>query len=609
MKKLKDINNPNDLKDMKIEDLKYLSDEIREYLIDSISNTGGHLASNLGIVELTIALHKVFNSPEDKFIFDVGHQSYIHKILTGRKDKLDTIRQYGGISGFTKVIESEHDIIATGHSSTSISAALGIAKGEKNKNNTIIAIIGDGGLTGGMAFEALNNISMTDENLIVILNDNDVFISERVGRISTHLSQISVSKIYNKTKKATRTFFYKIPIIGSHLVSIFRTIKTFGKRLLGFGFFEHFDCKYVGPIDGHDLNELIAVLKNAKHTRGPLLIHVKTIKGKGYKPAEIDPYLYHGVSKFDKEKGIVKDKSSSDAIPFTKHFTNYMINNEDDDVIAITAAMPSGTGLYKFKLKYPDRFYDVGIAEQHAVTFASGLSISGKRPVVAIYSTFIQRAYDQIIHDVAIESKPVTLVLDRAGLVGSDGETHHGVFDIAFMLPIPNFELFAPCDGNTLHKCLDYCIYSDKPNVIRIPRATVDNLNLDDLDIHKPYYYKKGSKALIIAVGEMLHTAIDTSNYLKEKGYNISIVYIAKIKPFEYKDIEEWINNHEFIYTIENGTITGGFGQYLSSFSDKNIVNLGIEDSFVPHGSIEELLIHSKLDLESIGNKILSDIK
>ncbi|MDF2591838.1 MAG: 1-deoxy-D-xylulose-5-phosphate synthase, partial [Clostridia bacterium] len=482
MNMLDKINSPEDIKQLKEKELNQLAGEIREYIISTVSETGGHLASNLGVVELSLALHRVFNSPEDKIIWDVGHQAYIHKLLTGRKEKLKTIRSLGGLSGFPKRSESEHDIFETGHSSTSISAALGIAKARdlSGEDYNVIAVIGDGSLTGGMAFEALNNAGDFPTRLIVILNDNNMSISSNIGGMANYLSKIRTVPAYFKLKARVGSVLKQVPILGNAMFNSAERLKNWFKYLLVPGIiFEELGFKYLGPIDGHDIHNLEYVLKRAKSYNGyPVFIHVITKKGKGYEKAEVEPSKYHGVNPFDIESG--KSKKSSTGRSYSNVFGDWICEAaiKDKRVAAVTAAMPDGTGLTKFSKQHKERFFDVGIAEQHAVTFSAGLAVGGYKPYFAVYSTFLQRAYDQIVHDVCLQNLPVTFAIDRAGLVGPDGETHHGVFDIAYLRHMPNIMIMSPKDGKEMEQMLDLTLQMDSPCAIRYPRGTEDNFDV-----------------------------------------------------------------------------------------------------------------------------------
>ena len=545
------VNNLEDFKSLPIKDLPELASEIREFLIQHVSQTGGHLAPNLGVVELTMALHYVFHSPDDKIIFDVGHQCYVHKILTGRKNKFDTLRQLNGLAGFPKTHESIHDIFNTGHSSTSISSAIGIATANKlaGKNDYTIAVIGDGALTGGLAFEGLNNAKIDDTNLIVVLNDNQMSISPSIGNLENHLTRLRSNPFYRHFKKFSRTFFLSIPLIGKWLYQFFIKIKNFFKHTIfpSSIIFEQYGFTYLGPIDGHDINELISIFQKAKLAEKPVIVHVLTKKGKGYLPAEKNPDLFHGIGKFDVATGKPIASSSGS---YSQCFGDelYRIAEENDKIVAITAAMTSGTGLKSFSKRFPTRFYDVGIAEAHAVTFASGLAKGGCIPVFAVYSTFLQRAYDQIIHDVALQNLHVIFAIDRAGIVGADGETHHGLFDLSYLSHIPNMTIMAPKDGNELREMLRLAVKLEGPVAIRYPRGNyTSNLleekypmlqtpnNSKDINVvlGKAEILQEGSDLSIIAFGKTVCTALQVSEILKKKNLSCEIINARFLKPID----------------------------------------------------------------------------
>ncbi len=536
---LDSIKGPNDIKKIDKEDYNILADEIREFLIDRISECGGHLASNLGVVELTMALHLCLNMPGDKIVWDVGHQSYTHKILTGRKDEFNTLRKYGGISGFPKRRESDCDSFGTGHSSTSISAALGIASGFqiKKMDNTVVAVIGDGAFTGGMAYEALNNAAQLKRNFIIILNDNDMSISENVGGFSSYLSQIRTADVYTELKSGVKNTLNKIPLFGEKIVHQVDKTKNSLKQLMVPGMlFENMGITYLGPIDGHNVNQMVKVFNEAKKLDHAVLVHVITKKGKGYPYAEKKPSRFHGVAPFDKETGEVlgvKEKPDYTDV-FSKTICN--LAKENEKIVAITAAMADGTGLKKFSKYYPDRFFDVGIAEEHAVTFGAGLAAVGMKPYVAIYSSFLQRAYDQIVHDVCIQDLPVVFAIDRAGLVGGDGETHQGIFDYSYLNSIPNMSIFAPKNKYELVDILKYSSCFEGPLAIRYPRGTVyEGLK----EFRQPIRYGKSEliyeekDIALVAAGSMVETAVKVREVLKEAGYYVSLVNARFIKPID----------------------------------------------------------------------------
>ncbi|WP_058485271.1 1-deoxy-D-xylulose-5-phosphate synthase [Defluviitalea phaphyphila] len=622
MKKLLDsIISPKDLKKLSIDKLNILAKEIRTFLINSLSKTGGHLASNLGVVELTIALHYCFNSPKDKIIWDVGHQSYVHKILTGRKEKFNTLRQKGGLSGFPKREESIHDIFETGHSSTSISAALGIAAARdlNNEKFSVVSIIGDGSLTGGMAFEALNDAGRTNTNLIVILNDNQMSISPNVGGLSKYLSTIRTGPIYLEVKEDIDHILKKIPGIGKSVAKTVRKTKESIRYLLVPGtLFEELGFTYVGPINGHNIGELIKVLNRVKRMKGPILLHVKTVKGKGYKYAEKFPCNYHGVSPFNIESGKSIKKKIKET--YSEVFGNTLINlaNINKKIVAITAAMPEGTGLKKFEEKFPKRFFDVGIAEQHAVTFAAGLAVSGFHPVFAVYSSFLQRAYDQIIHDVCLQKLPVIFAIDRAGIVGPDGETHQGIFDLSYLSHMPNMTIMAPKDKFELEEMLKYAFTIKGPVAIRYPKGeapVLSEFNTNPIKYNKSELLYEGKDGAIIAVGKMVEIAKKAVEELKNKNIEISLINARFIKPIDEEMIINIAKKYKVLFTIEDNIINGGYGsnvlQILSKNKIKNInVNiLGFPDKFINHGTPDEIYKEYGLDKNGIMQKVEEVLK
>jgi 1-deoxy-D-xylulose-5-phosphate synthase len=596
------IYEPRDIRKLNKFQLEQLAKEIRSFLINVISETGGHLSSNLGVVELTLALHLCFDSPEDKIIWDVGHQSYVHKILTGRKDKFHTLRKFKGISGFPKVNENPHDIFNTGHSSTSISAALGLAKARdlKQDNHYIISVIGDGSLTGGMAFEALNNAGQLKSNFIVILNDNNMSISENVGGLSRYLDSIRTEPFYTGLKEDVEQLLRRIPKIGDNVVKTVRKSKDSIKQLLVPGMlFEELGFTYLGPVDGHNTQDLIETLQKAKRMEEPVLIHVKTIKGKGYKPAEVNPSKFHGAQPFDKETG--EFKSTKKNTTYSDVFGEKMIqlSHQDKSIVAITAAMPDGTGLKSYSKIFPNRIFDVGIAEQHAVTFAAGLAVGGFKPVIAIYSSFLQRAYDQIIHDVCLPNLPVVFAIDRAGLVGNDGETHQGIFDLSFLSHIPNMTVIAPKDQKDLEEALEFALRLQKPVAIRYPKGKVfEGLK----DKHEPYRYSKSEviykekDIALISVGSMMDKVLSIYHQLKSEGLNVSLINARFIKPLDDDLLLELEKDHAYIFTFEENIMDGGYGQSMTHvLGDANqrnrlrIKNFGLPNHFIEQGSIEEL--------------------
>lgn len=615
---LKDINSPEDIKKLNYDALKKLAAEIREYMIEVISKNGGHLAPNLGVVELTLALHKVFNCPKDKIIWDVGHQSYIHKIITGRREAFKTLRQYKGLSGFPKISESEYDAFGTGHSSTSISAALGmaIARDLKGEDNEVIAVIGDGSMTGGMAYEALNNAGDLQKKLIIILNDNEMSIAKNVGAMSGYLYQLRTAKTYTRIKKDLEGWL-KHKNYGENIINIVRRVKGSVKYLLVPGsVFEHLGFKYYGPVDGHDLEHLVEVLETAKQTPGPVIIHVITKKGKGYEPAEKSPNKFHGTGPFDIKTG--KKITNPDApVSYTEVFGKTLVEiaKEDKKIVAITAAMPDGTGLNYFADAYPDRFFDVGIAEQHAVTAAAGMAAAGLHPVVAVYSTFLQRAFDSVLHDICMQNLPVVLGLDRAGLVGDDGYTHHGVFDFAYLRLMPQMTIMAPKDENELRHMLATALAFNGPIALRYPRGSglgVDTSEpLHTLPIGKAEELKTGTDICLWAAGSMVAEAVKAADALAEKGISAGVVNMRFVKPLDTELLVKTAMQCKKIVTLEEGTIEGGAGsEVLETLNDNGllgevkVMNLGIPDKYIPHGDKKLLMRDIGLDQPGILKRI-----
>ncbi len=622
-KHLKNINFPSDIKKLSKSDLKKLSDELREELINAVSETGGHLGAGLGVVELTVALHYIFDTPNDKLIWDVGHQSYPHKILTGRKDKIRTLRQGQGLSGFTKRSESEYDPFGAAHSSTSISSALGIATANKlnNKSNNVIAVIGDGAMSAGMAYEAMNNAGASKTKIIVILNDNDMSIAKPVGAMRTYLAKLLSGKIYFSLRETIKliisSFSKRFSAKAGKAEDFIRSAVTGGTFFSSLGFY------YIGPIDGHDMDSLLPILKNAKDSNheGPIIIHIKTEKGKGYSYAEKASDKYHGVSKFNVQTGI-QEKSKTNAPSYTKVFANTLIKHAERDskIIGITAAMPSGTGLDIFGKKFPNRMFDVGIAEQHAVTFAAGLATEGFKPYAAIYSTFLQRAYDQVVHDVAIQNLPVRFAIDRAGLVGADGPTHAGSFDITYLSTLPNFVVMAASDEAELVKMINTSVdINDKPSAFRYPRGTgigVELPNIDQkLEIGKGKVVLEGKSLAILSFGARLNECLEAAENLKKKGIKITLIDARFAKPLDENLIWQIANSHESIITIEEGSI-GGFGSHVSNFlSQKNLLDNNLKfrsmifpDKFIEHDKPEKMYNVAGLNSTSIEQKILDTI-
>lgn len=598
------INGPEDLKALSLKELEQLSDEIRQFLIEKLSATGGHLAPNLGVVELTLVLHYLFNSPEDKFIFDVGHQSYVHKILTGRKDRFDTLRMYKGLCGFVKRSESEHDVWEAGHSSTSLSAAMGMAlardlKGEKNR---VVAVIGDGALTGGMALEALNHIGDEKRNLIVVLNDNEMSIAPNVGALHAYLSKIRTDRHYQKAKDELQHLLNKIPAIGGKLAKTAERFKDSLKYLLVSGIlFEQFGLTYLGPVDGHDIEQMLELFKQADSIPGPVLVHVITVKGKGYSPAEQDSFKWHGITPYKIESGQVVKAVSAGPPMYTDVFGNTLIElaEQDERIVAITPAMPGGSGLIKFAAKFPDRMIDVGIAEQHAATLSAALALEGLKPVFAVYSTFLQRAYDQVVHDICRQNANVIFAIDRAGFVGPDGETHHGVYDIAYLRHVPNLVIMMPKDENELRRMMKTAVdYNDGPIAIRYPRVSGTGVPMDDQLLPIPIgtweTVREGESAVILALGPMVPVAEEAAELLKREGMSVRVVNARCIKPLDEQMLLALASEGKNIIVIEEGSELGGFGSaVLEFYSLQGIYGvpvriIGVPDVFVEHGSIKE---------------------
>lgn len=604
---LTNYNLPDDLKNMTNDELELLAISIREFLLKSLSKTGGHLASNLGVVELSIALHKVFDSPKDKLIWDVGHQSYVHKILTGRVKEFDNLRKTGGMSGFPKASESEHDAYDTGHSSTSLSVASGmaVARDLKGENHNIIAVIGDGAMTGGMAFEALNNISASKSKIIIVLNDNGMSISKNIGGLSNHLNKLRTSSQYLDAKKNIKKRITKIPVIGKGLANGISGAKDKVKYALISGgvIFEEMGFTYLGPIDGHNINSMIEMLEDCKNIDGPVILHMITEKGKGYRNAELHPNKFHGIGPFDVETGAT---AKQDGISFSKVMGNAAVKlaKNDDKIVAITAAMEEATGLGEFGLLYPNRVFDVGIAEQHAVTFAAGLAKAGLKPLVAIYSSFLQRAYDQIIEDVCLQNLNVVFAIDRAGVVGADGETHHGLFDLSYLSSMPNMKVLAPSDGNELEEMLKYAFSVGGPVAIRYPRGNCKLKNDYDCEFNgKNKRIYSGYDGDMLAVGTMLDEAIEAREILLKKGISLGIVSVRTVKPLDYTCIDEHCKT---IFTVEDGTVYGGFGFKIKSdfTGDTDIISYGWPDKFIEHGSQSDLFAMYKLDGKGLAERI-----
>lgn len=615
---LEKIQKENDIKQLKPEELEKLAEEIRQFLVEKISVTGGHLASNLGVVELTMALHLAFELPQDKMIWDVGHQSYTHKILTGRRAGFDDLRKYGGMSGFPKRKESECDAFDTGHSSTSISAGLGYvaARDIKGEEHSVISIIGDGAMTGGMAYEALNNASRLKSNFIIVLNDNNMSISENVGGMSRYLNGLRTAEAYTGLKKGVEDTLMKIPVQGEKILYQMKKTKSGLKQLFVPGmFFEDMGITYLGPVDGHDIRKLYKTFQEAKRVDHAVLVHVLTKKGKGYVPAEENPSRFHGIVPFDIETGEAKEKSSKDSYTdiFSKVFCD--IAKQNDAVVGITAAMADGTGLARFARMFPDRFFDVGIAEEHALTFAAGLAAGGLKPVVAVYSSFLQRAFDQTIHDVCLQNLPVMIAVDRAGLVGSDGETHQGLFDLSFLNMIPNMTILSPKNRWEMADMVRFCADFQYPVALRYPRgAAYEGLSA----FRTPIVYGKSEilyeeeDIAVIFVGHMAELAVQVRDRLKEIGYHCSLINARFVKPLDTEMLEALTKDHRLFVTIEENVLSGGFGEqvlhYVSRAKlDVGVRCIGIPDDYVEHGNVDLLRREVGLDAETIVKQIIAN--
>ena len=620
---LETINSPAYVKALSLDELKQLAEEIRQFLISVISKTGGHLAPNLGVVELSLALHRVFSTPEDKIVFDVGHQSYIHKIITGRREQFPTLRQYGGLSGFPKRSESEHDAFGTGHSSTSISAALGmaVARDLQGKDYNVVAVIGDGSMTGGMAFEALNNAGTLHKKMIVVLNDNEMSISKNVGAMSEYLYQLRTGETYNKIKHDIEGWLKNMEF-GTDVLKAIRRLKGSVKYLMvPTSIFEELGFTYLGPVDGHDLQGLTEVLQAAKKIDGPVLVHVLTKKGKGYKPAEESPNKFHGTGPFEIATG-KKIANPNAPITYTEVFGKTLteLANEDKEIIGITAAMPDGTGMSTFAKAHPERFFDVGIAEQHAVTSAAGAAAAGMKPVAAIYSTFLQRAYDSVLHDICMQKLHVTLCLDRAGLVGDDGYTHHGVFDYAYLRSMPEMTIMAPKDENELRHMLKTAVDYDGPVSVRYPRGSGVGVEINEpmhsLPIGKAEVLREGKNVCLWAIGSMVQSALQVAAKLAEQGISAGVVNMRFAKPLDKELLLAHAAQYGKIVTLEEGALQGGVGSaVLETLNEAQILQqcrvltLGIPDEFVLHGDKKLLMKDLGLDVDAIVAKTIAMVK
>lgn len=609
------IQRPNDVKELKEQELPILADEIRQFIIDKVSDNGGHLASNLGVVELTIALHRCLNFPQDKLIWDVGHQSYTHKILTGRKNGFDSLRKYHGMSGFPKRDESNCDAFDTGHSSTSLSAGLGMvcARELKKEKYKVVSVIGDGSLTGGLAFEALNNAASLKSNYIMILNDNHMSISENVGGLSHYLAGVRTAKGYTNFKKNVKASLSKMNAIGEELERNIRRAKSMLKQVFIPGmFFEDMGITYLGPIDGHNIEALTEVIEDAKQVEGAVLIHVITEKGKGYEPAQLHPESYHGVGPFIKKNGMAK-KPKEEAT-YTDIFAKTIceLAQTHEKLVTITAAMMDGCGLKGFAKRFPDRFFDVGIAEEHAVTFACGLAAGGFHPFFAVYSSFLQRGYDQILHDMCMQNLPVTLMLDRAGLVGNDGETHQGVFDLSYLTMIPNMTVFAPKNRYEFQDAIAFAADFEAPMAIRYPKTDAVRVlkeYREPIKLGKSEWIRRGSRVALLAIGTMVETAMEVEELLAKDGIDATVVNLRFAKPLDYEMLDEVLDYHRLIVTMEENVLSGGVGEHICRYVEMHstgvrVIACGILDKFIHQGSIKELLEETGLDAQSIYQKI-----
>ena len=597
---LEKINSPEDLKKLNIEEKEQLAKEIREYILNVVSENGGHLASNLGVVELTIALHSVFNVPTDKIVWDVGHQTYVHKILTGRREQLKTIRKLDGLAGFPKTNESDCDCFNTGHSSTSISAALGMARARdlEGKNNSVIAVIGDGALTGGMALEALNDAGYSNTKMTVILNDNEMSISKNIGGLNMFLSKLRTKKLYAKSSLSAKKVIIKIPVVGKPFVKIVQRVKRSIKQLIiPKMFFEDIGFTYLGPVDGHNIEQLQNIMQLSKQVEAPVLIHVLTKKGKGYKIAEENPDKFHATSPFDIETGKPKKEKKPD---YSKVFGEKIVEmaKKDSRIVAITASMKDGTGLTKFQKEFPNRFFDIGIAEQHALGMAAGMAKEGMIPIVPIYSSFYQRAYDQVIHDIALQNLPVIMCVDRAGVVGADGETHQGTLDMAFFRIVPNLTIMAPKDFKELEDMLDFAVKLNKPVVIRYPRGGEEKTKLEkheELKLGKAEILKEGKDITIVAIGKRVAKAMEMAEKLKQNEIDAEVINARFLKPLDKEKIKTSIEKTKNVITMEDGTEINGLGTAVEELIvEENLQNIKFKkyawpDEFIRHGSVEEL--------------------
>ncbi len=619
---LSGINSPKDLEPLSIAQLYQLAREIREEIIATVAANGGHLAPNLGVVELTLALHRVFHAPEDKIIWDVGHQCYAHKLITGRREEFHTLRQFEGLSGFPRPQESPYDAFATGHSSTSISAALGmaVARDLQKKKHAVVAVIGDGAMTAGMAFEALNHAGHIQRDLIVILNDNEMSISRNVGALSRYLTRLRTEPVYSRGKEEIEQLLRKIPSIGPAVLKAVERIKDSLKYLVVPGmFFEELGFKYLGPVNGHNIQEMVSVLEQARAARGPVLVHVITQKGKGYPPAEAKADKFHGIGPFSVETGKSVTLAAPSPPTYTEVFGKTLVQlaAEDEKIVAITAAMPSGTGLTEFARAFPERFFDVGIAEQHAVTLSAGLAAGGLKPVAAIYSTFLQRAFDQVVHDVCLQNLPVTFAVDRGGLVGDDGPTHHGVFDFAYLRCIPNMVVMAPKDEDELRHMLKTALAYDGPAAVRYPRDRGTGCalagKLERLPLGRAEVLRDGSDVALVGIGSMVQVAREAAGLLAEQGIDAAVINARFVKPLDEECLLHYAAVTRLMITIEEHALPGGFGSAVLEALERRqaanpgkLIRLGIGDAFVEHGSREILLARQGLTAENVCRLVLS---
>ena len=612
------VNWPEDVKKLTIKEKEELAEELREKTIDVVSKTGGHLASNLGVVELTIALHSCFNMPQDKIVWDVGHQTYIHKMLTGRKDKFDTLRQMDGIAGFPRTTESEYDSFDTGHSSTSISVALGMARardvlGEKHK---VVAVIGDGAMTGGMALEALNDAGISKTDLIVILNDNEMSISKNTGGLSMFLAKLRTKKAYINSNVSAKNFIRKIPVVGEKIVTLTVKLKNSIKQLIiPKMYFENIGFRYLGPIDGHNIQELEEILNISKELEGPVLIHVLTKKGKGYKFAEENPNKYHSTSAFDIETG---EKRTSSGKDYSKVMGDKLteLAHKDDKIVAVTAAMEDGTGLHKFAEEFPNRFFDVEIAEQHALGMVAGMAKEGLKPVIPIYSSFLQRAYDQLIHDIAMQELPVVICVDRAGIVGNDGETHQGILDLSFLNTVPKMNVAAPKNFEELEKLLEFAVNFNKPIAIRYPRGGEGKYqfsNCEDIVLGKAEMLREGSNVTIVAIGKMVSYAMEAAEKLHNIGIEAEVINARFLKPLDNEIISNSLNKTKRLVTIEDNIINCGLASSVKDTLEKvegaKELNIGYPEEFVKHGTVSDIEKKYGIDVDSIIRKVCDFLK